>query len=111
VTHYEKRLQRLERGFPRRPIAVEAAKRRGLARLYLRIGATVGLMEHPLVRQAEATLINDTPAQAEHDLATLQRWAQQHPELMRHETGARDRIAAKLDAMARRLEGHHGEVL
>jgi hypothetical protein len=112
VTRYEKRVQRLEQSWPRWPIAVEDAKRRQLARLHVRIGEAVGRLDDPVVRAAQAQLIDDTPVQAERDRATLRAWLCQHPELLRQAEGARDRISAKLADMARRLEANpHGEIL
>jgi hypothetical protein len=106
----EQRLTRLEQGLPRWPLAIEDAKQRCLARLHVHIGEAVGCLDHPLVIKGQARLIDDTPEQAEQDLATLRRWAEQHPELMRDAEGARDRISAKLAEVARRLEVPHGEI-
>jgi hypothetical protein len=105
MRNYEQRLQRLERSLPRWPSEVEQAKQRCLARLHIRIGDACGLRKHPLVVKAQTDLIEDTPAQAEHDRETLQRWARQHPAtLYPADNGARARITAKLEEMARRLE-------
>jgi hypothetical protein len=104
------RLKRLERAvpWPSWPSDIEQAKQRCLARLKVRIGDACGIPEHPTVRQAQAMLIDDTPDQAKQDRETLQRYAQQHPELMRHAEGARARITATLEQMVQRLEASHG---
>jgi hypothetical protein len=49
-------------------------------------------------------LLEDTPAQAAADLEMLERWDRTHPQALTPEGGARDRIAAKLEAMARWME-------
>jgi hypothetical protein len=100
----EKRLRRLEQVLPRWPASVEAAKQRSLARLHVRIGELTGDTEHPAVRQAQALLTDDTPEQWAQDVETLRAWSRAHPELARGTEGARERIAARLDVLARRLE-------
>jgi hypothetical protein len=104
MTSHETRLQRLEAVLPRWPATVEAAKQRTLARLHVRIGELTGATAHPIVRQAQAWLADDTPGQRAQDLETLRAWSRAHPELSQGTDGARDRLAAKLDTMARRLE-------
>jgi hypothetical protein len=104
MNHLEKRLTRLEHVLPRWPPSVEAAKQRCLARVHLRIGEALGKMDDPLVVKAQTLLTDDTPAQRAQDLDTLQRWSRAHPELARGTEEARDRISAKLEAMARRVE-------
>jgi hypothetical protein len=84
--------------------SVEAAKQRCLARVHLRIGEALGKMDDPLVVKAQTLLTDDTPAQRAQDLDTLQRWSRAHPELARGTEEARDRISAKLEATARRVE-------
>ena len=74
MTNYEKHLQRLEQGLPRWLITVEEAKQQCLARLKVHIGEAIGCLDHPLVIDAQARLIDDTPVQAEQDRETLQRY-------------------------------------
>jgi hypothetical protein len=86
------------------PAEVEAAKQRSLARLKVRIGEACGTSEHPVVAAAQAQLVGDTSEQAEADRALLQRWAREHPTtLYPDDSAARERMAAKLEEMARRL--------
>jgi hypothetical protein len=105
----ERRLRRLEQALPlpHWPSEIEAAKQRCLAWLKVRIGEALGKMEHPYVVAAQSLLIDNSPAQAEQDRATLQRYAAQHPELLRGSEGARERINAKLEEMHQRLEVSH----
>jgi hypothetical protein len=84
------------------PAEVEAAKQHSLARLKVRIGEACGTSEHPVAVAAQAQLIGDTPEQATADRELLQRWAHRYPATLYAEDGSRDRIAAKLEAMARR---------
>jgi hypothetical protein len=109
MSRYQKRLQRLEAALPRWPASVEQAKQRCLARVHLRIGEALGRMDEPLVLKAQALLTDDTPEQRVQDLDTLQRWSRAHPELSRGSEGARDRISARLDELARRMEAHDHE--
>ena len=94
----ERRLQRLEQALPRWPITVEDAKQRCLARLKVRIGDACGIPDHPVIVEAQARLIEDTPEQAA------------HPELMRQAAGVRDRLSAMRDEVARRPEVSHGTI-
>ena len=110
MTQLWKRLQRLEQGLPRRGIPVAEAKQRCLARLHVHIGEAIGCLDHPLVIDAQARLIEDIPVQAEQDRETLQRDTAAHPHLMRGRDEALDRISAKLEEVARRLEVDHGQV-
>jgi uncharacterized lipoprotein YmbA len=110
VRSLEQRLARLEQGLPRWPMAIEEAKQRCLARLKVCIGEACGIPDHPVIVAAQAQLIDDTPEQAEQDRATLRRYAEQHPELMRGSKGVRDRLSAKLDEVARRPEVSHGTI-
>jgi hypothetical protein len=109
MNHLEKRLQRLEQVLPRWPASVEAAKQRCLARVHLRIGETLGKADDPLVVKARGTLIDDTPEQREQDRETLRQWSRAHPDLSRGSEGARDRMSARLDELARRMEAHDHE--
>jgi hypothetical protein len=106
VGNLNTRLQRLERAvpWPSWPSHIEQAKQRCLVRLHVRIGDACGIPEHPTVRQAQAMLSDDAPAQAAQDRETLQRYAEQHPSLMRDADGSRARLTAKLEEMSRRLE-------
>jgi alkanesulfonate monooxygenase SsuD/methylene tetrahydromethanopterin reductase-like flavin-dependent oxidoreductase (luciferase family) len=105
----ERRIERLERAvpWPPWPSHIEEAKQRCLARLKVRIGDACGTPEHPTVLAAQVFLVDDTPEQADQDRKALHRWAQQHPELMRHAEGARDRISTKVEQMVQRLEASH----
>jgi hypothetical protein len=102
--NYERRLQRLEQSLPRWPSEIEQAKQRCLARLHIRIGEACSIREHPLVVKAQTELMDDTPAQAEHDRETLRRWARQHPATLYPDDGAWARITAKLEEMAQRIQ-------
>jgi hypothetical protein len=84
------------------PADIEHAKQRSLARLKVRIGEACGTSEHPGVQSARTLLMGDTPEQAEADTAILQRWAREHPATLYPDDGARARIEAKLEEMARR---------
>jgi hypothetical protein len=109
MNHLEKRLQRLEQVLPRWPASVEAAQQRCLARVHLRIGEALGKPDDPFVVKARATLIDNAPEQRQQDLETLQRWSRAHAELSRGSEGARDRISARLDELARRMQAHDHE--
>jgi hypothetical protein len=88
-------------------VDVEAAKVRVLARVRLKISVALGAVGDPAFKADEALLAGDTPEQAAADLEQLQHWARQHPATLYPEDGIRDRISAKLDEMARRLEANH----
>jgi hypothetical protein len=104
----ERRLARLEariRGVW--PAEVEAAKARVLARARLKISVPLDAVGHLACKADVALLADDIPEQAAADTAILQRWARQHPSTLYADDGVRERIAAKLEAMAHRLEAHH----
>jgi hypothetical protein len=101
----ERRVEQLELQIQGRwPAEVEAAKQRSLARLHVRISEACGTLDHPVVVAAQAQLVGDTPEQAEADRALLQRWAREYPTtLYPDDSSARDRMAANLEEMTRRL--------
>jgi hypothetical protein len=100
-----RRLERLEariRGVW--PADVQAAKVRALARLRLKISVALDRGGDPTF-QADAVLLADnTLEQAAADTEILRHWARQHPVTLYPEDGVRERITAKLEEMARRLE-------
>jgi hypothetical protein len=91
------------------PSDVVAAKQRTLARVHRRMGIALEIPEHPTVQAAEAWLADDTPARAAADAEILRDWARQHPATLYADDGMRERIAAKLDATAHRLEARRRE--
>jgi hypothetical protein len=87
------------------PVEVETAKARALARVRLKIATALDAGGDARFKADVALLADDTPEQAAADLETLRRWARQHPAtLYPADNGARARITAKLEEMARRLE-------
>jgi hypothetical protein len=87
------------------PAEVEAAKARALARVRVKISVALGAADHPAFQADAALLTDDTPEQAAADTELLQRWARQHPSTMYPDAdGARPRITAKLEEMARRMQ-------
>ena len=87
------------------PPEIEAAKQRCLARLYRKIATALDAWSHPRVQWAVSLLRDDTPEQSATDLATLTRWGAAHPErLTPDQEGVCNRIMAKLEEMARRME-------
>jgi hypothetical protein len=88
---------------------VEAAKVRVLARVRLKIAEVTRPLGYPDIEDARALLAGDTLEQASADVEILQRWAQQHPETLYLEGGARARITAKLEEMAQRMRAGKGE--
>ena len=107
----ERRLTRLEaRMLGVWPAEVHAAKERALARLRLKISVALDSVGDPTFTADVVRLADDTPEQAAADTAMLQRWARQYPAtLYPVDHGVRARIAAKLDAMAHRLEARRRE--
>jgi hypothetical protein len=89
------------------PADVEAAKRRVLARVRLKISLALGVVDDPAFAVDHALLTDDSAEQAAADREILQRWARQHPATLYPEDGARERITAKLEAMGRGLEASH----
>jgi hypothetical protein len=101
----QRRLARLEaqmRGVW--PAAVEAAKARALARVRLKIAAALDAVGDARFKADAALLADDTPEQAAADTELLQRWAHQYPATLYSDSGARERIAAKLEEMAHRMQ-------
>jgi hypothetical protein len=86
------------------PAEVEAAKGRARARVRLKIATALDAVGDAHFQDDVAPLTDDTPEQAATDLETLRRWAQRHPTTLCPVDGARDRIAARLEEMARRLQ-------
>jgi hypothetical protein len=111
VRDARRRLERLEHALPLPcwTSDIKRAKQRCLARLYLRIGEACGILDHPVVVKAQDTLMGDTDAQAEQDRDTLRRYAQQHPECLRQEPGARARLEATMARIRERLESGKGD--
>jgi hypothetical protein len=95
------------------PADVEAAKARVLARVRLKIRVALGAVGHPACKADAALLADDTPEQAAADTELLQRWAHEYPATLYPDGGARERIAATLEEMTRRMqsgeEGHEPE--
>ena len=95
------------------PAEVEAAKGRVLARVRLKIAMALDAVGDTRFQGDDVLLADDTPEQVVADLETLRRWAQQYPMTLYPVDGARDRMAARLEEMARRLragkEGHEPE--
>jgi hypothetical protein len=85
------------------PAEVEAAKGRALARVRLKIATALDAVGDARFKADVALLADDTTEQTAADLETLRRWAQQYPATLYLVDGARDRMAAKLEEMARRL--------
>jgi hypothetical protein len=83
---------------------MEAAKRRALARVRLKISLALGVVDDPAFTADHALLTDDTSEQAAADREVLQRWAHQHPVTLYPVDGARDRIAARLEEMAQRMQ-------
>jgi hypothetical protein len=109
-----RRLERLEartRGVW--PAEVEAAKARALARVRLKISVALDRVDDPAFKAYHAFLADDTPEQAAADTELLQRWARRHPATLYPDDGVRERIEAKLEELARRLQsgeqGHEPE--
>jgi hypothetical protein len=107
------RLQRLEAATRARPgewpAEVEAAKRRALARLWLRLGDALDTPTHPAVVSARTFLQDDTPEQGPVDLDTLQRWEEAHPDtLYPAAEGSRAGLERKLEEMRQRMEANRG---
>jgi hypothetical protein len=87
------------------PAAVEAAKARALARVRLKIAAALDAVGDARFKADAALLADDTPEQEAADTELLQRWARQHPATLYPDAdGARARITAKLEEMARRMQ-------
>jgi hypothetical protein len=86
------------------PVEVETAKARALARVRLKIATALGMVGDTRFKADTALLADDTPEQAAADAEILRRWAQRHPMTLYPVDGARDRIAARLEEMARRLQ-------
>jgi hypothetical protein len=100
----QRRVEQLESQIQGRwPAEVEAAKRRALARVRLKIATALDAVGDARFKADIALLADDTPEQAAADLETLRRWAQRHPATLYLVDGARDRMAARLEEMARRL--------
>jgi hypothetical protein len=100
----QRRLEQLEAQIQGRwPAEVEAAKGRVLARVRLKIAMALDAVGDTRFQADDALLADDTPEQAVVDLETLRRWARQHPATLYPVDGARERIAAKLEELARRL--------
>jgi hypothetical protein len=106
-----RRVEQLESQIQGRwPADVEAAKARALARVRLKISVALDAVGHPACKADVALLADDTPEQAAADREILQRWARQYPAtLYPDDDGARDRIAAKLEEMARRMQAGRGD--
>jgi hypothetical protein len=95
------------------PVGVETAKARALARVRLKIATALDAVGDARFKADAALLADDTPAQAAADTELLQRWAHEYPATLYPDSGARERIAATLEEMARRMrsgeEGHEPE--
>jgi hypothetical protein len=99
-----RRVEQLESQIQGRwPVEVEAAKRRALARVRLKIAAALDAVGDARFQADDALLADDTPEQAAADLETLRCWAQQHPATLYPVDDAHDRMAAKLEDLARRF--------
>jgi hypothetical protein len=115
MSRLESRLHRLEAQLqakePAYTAAVEVAWARARvgARTRRRIAEALGASEHPADQADRELLIGDTPQQAAADLDLLERWDRAHPALARGTAGTRDRMAARLEQQARRLEAHDHE--
>jgi hypothetical protein len=97
-----RRLERLEaRTQGVWPAEVQAAKARALARLRLKISVALDRVGDLTFKADAALLAADTEI--------LQRWARQHPATLYPDDGVRERIAAKLEEIARRMEAHDRE--
>jgi hypothetical protein len=66
-------------------------------------------VDDPALPAADALLADDTPEQAAADVETLRRWAQRHLATLHPVDGARERIAAKLEQMAQRLQAREDD--
>jgi hypothetical protein len=110
VNRLESRLHQLEAQLqaaePTYTAAVEVAwaQARVGARTRRRIAEALGAGACPADPADRELLAGDSPAQAAADLELLERWARAHPELARGTEGARERIAARLEQQAQRLE-------
>jgi hypothetical protein len=92
------RLEEQELSWP----AVHAAERRMQARARLKIGRRLGALDtDPDMADALLILAEDSPEQTAHDAALVRRWDQTHG-IVVDASGARARIAARLEVMARR---------
>jgi hypothetical protein len=104
-----RRVEQLESQIQSRwPVEVEAAKRRALARVRLKIAAALDAVGDARFQADVSLLADDTPEQAAADLQALHRWAQQYPMTLHQVDSARERIAAKLEEMARRMQAGKG---
>ena len=84
--------------------AVHAAERRIQARVRLCIARRLEVPEtHPGMAEALAVLAEETPEQATHDAALVRRWRQAQG-LAVDAAGARARVMARLEEMARRQQ-------
>jgi hypothetical protein len=112
VSRLENRLHKLEAQLqakePPYTWAVEVVwtRARVAARVRRRIGEMRGAGEHAADEDARTLLTGDTPEQAAADLKMLERWDRAHPQAITPEPSVRERISAKLETMARRLEAH-----
>jgi hypothetical protein len=108
----EKRLERLERlqaeqDTPPWP-EVNAAFTRYTARVHLALGERLGTEpDHFAIVAARETLRDDTPAREVEDLNLIARWRRTHP--TPNPGDARQQLAAKLEAIARRIREAHNE--
>jgi chromosomal replication initiation ATPase DnaA len=99
-----KRLDRLEVSIQGRwPAQVEAAKARVLARVRHKLCLALHAGDDPAFHAAASRLADDTPEQAAADEEMLRHWARQHQATLYPAEGARARLTAALDTMARRL--------
>jgi hypothetical protein len=109
VSRLESRLHKLETQLqakaPTYTAAVEVAWARARvgARTRRRIAEALGVGACPTDPADRELLAEDTLAQAA-DLELLERWDRAHPALARGTAGARDRIAARLEQQAQRVE-------
>jgi hypothetical protein len=101
----QRRLEQLEQSIRGVwPVEVETAKARALARVRLKIATALDAVGDACFQADAALLADDTPEQAAADAETLRRWAQRHPQTLYPDSTARDRITARLEEMAQRLQ-------
>ena len=111
----ERRIARLEAQNDSAPSVVDAwqqafldAIARRQARVRLRMAARLPGVEadHPAVVDARERLAGDSAAQAAEDETTIATWDAAHP--WPEHDGVRERLTARLELIARRLQDHEG---